>query len=143
MTASERHFVTHATEETIALGQRVELPELGLAAVWEKIPAGDKIQASFTIFSFSCVNICDTLSLTRRREGDTITLAGRSGRRSLKKLLIGARVPRRERDRIPVVRQNGAVLAVYGFGQAEGLRPAPGEPYYIVAIRKNTEEERE
>ena len=121
-------------ERTIELGQRVELPELGLAAIWEKMPSGAKIQSSFTTFDFSCVNICDTLSLTRRREGDA--LAGRSGRRSLKKRLIDAHVPREERDRIPVVRQGDEILAVYGLGQAEGTRPRPGEEFTRLRFEK-------
>ena len=130
------------TERTISLRQRVELPELGLAAIWEKMPSGAKIQSSFTTFSFSCVNICDTLSLTRRREGDSLTLAGRRGRRSLKKLLIDARIPREERDRIPVIRCGGEILAVWGFGQTEGSLPRPGEEFTrlrFVKTGENTE----
>lgn len=132
----DRGEKTPLIERTISLGQRLELPELGLAAVWEKMPPGSNVQASFTTFSFSCVNICGTLSLTRRREGDTITLTGRRGRRSVKKLMIDARIPREERDRVPVIRQGEEILAIWGFGQAEGSLPGPGEEFTRLRFEK-------
>lgn len=50
-----------------------------------------------------------------RRIGDEITLPGRP-RRSLKKLFIDKKIPRLERDLIPVAADGDGVVAVAGFG---------------------------
>lgn len=50
-----------------------------------------------------------------RQTGDEITLPGRP-RRSLKKLFIDKKIPRMERERIPVLADEDGVLAVAGFG---------------------------
>lgn len=50
-----------------------------------------------------------------RQIGDEITLPGKR-RRSLKKLFIDRKVPRWDRDALPVVADDAGVLAVAGFG---------------------------
>lgn len=50
-----------------------------------------------------------------RRLGDELTLP-RRGTKTIKKLFIDEKIPRRERERIPVVADEGGVLAVAGFG---------------------------
>ena len=50
-----------------------------------------------------------------RQPGDEIVLPGRS-RRSLKKLFIDQKIPRRWRERVPVLADAGGVLAVAGLG---------------------------
>ena len=97
--------------------------------------APEEIQRSFNTFTFSCDKMCGTLLVTPRREGDRITLAGRAGERRLKKLFSDAKIPLAERDRVPVIRCGGRVLAVYGFGQAEGSLPAPGAECRTVSIQ--------
>lgn len=55
------------------------------------------------------------LTVRSRQTGDEITLPGRP-RRSLKKLFIDQKIPRRERERVPVLADGDGVLAVAGFG---------------------------
>lgn len=55
------------------------------------------------------------LTVRPRQAGDEIVLPGRP-RRSLKKLFIDQKVPRLERERIPVLADGDGVLAVAGFG---------------------------
>lgn len=50
-----------------------------------------------------------------RQVGDELTLPGRP-RRSLKKLFIDQKIPRRSRERIPVLADGDGVIAVAGFG---------------------------
>lgn len=73
--------------------------------------------------------------LRPRRTGDEITLPARP-RKSLKKLLIDSRFPRRRRDGLPVLECGGAVAAVTGFGADCAFLPRPGER----AIRVTAEE---
>ncbi len=73
--------------------------------------------------------------LRARAPGDAIRLPGRP-RKALKKLFIEARVPRQERERIPVLVLDGQVAAVAGFGCDEHFRPAPGEPSWRVRLEQ-------
>lgn len=50
----------------------------------------------------------------QRLPGDEITLSG--GRKSLKKLFIDRKIPALERDRVPVLADDGGLIAVYGIG---------------------------
>ncbi len=60
-----------------------------------------------------------------RRQGDELTLPKR-GSKTIKKLFIDEKVPRRERERIPMVADGRGVLAVAGFG-GNSAHPAYGE----------------
>ena len=121
-------------------GRETLLPEAGLAAVCRLCPPGGEIQTSFNIFSFSCANICGKLTVACREPGDSIALMGRDGTRSVKKLLMERKVPRDERDLVPLIRDEAGVLAVYGTGQSRRAFPGGDEPFYLITFRKLTEE---
>ncbi len=127
-------------EREVAAGTTLPLPEAGLLLRAEIMPAGAEIQSSFNTFSFSCDKICGKLSVTSRREGDTVVLRGREGTRTLKKLMTDAKLPRRLRGAVPVLRDGAGVLAVYGFGQADRARAAAGETALRVTITETAEE---
>ena len=118
----------------------LSLPEAGLTLFCRKVQESTEIQSSFNIFSFSCANICGKLSVSARKPGDGILFRGRAGTRSVKKLLLDAKIPREKRSAVPVIRDEAGVLAVYGFGQAERAWPRNGEPFYEITIRKDTED---
>lgn len=61
------------------------------------------------------------LTVRSRRTGDEFTLPN-GHRKTLKKLLIDRKVPRLERERIPIVADDGGVIAVAGLG------PNPSHP---------------
>ncbi len=52
-----------------------------------------------------------------RKQGDELTTSG--GTKSLKKRFIDRKIPQWERLAVPVIADEGGVLAVYGFGAAE------------------------
>ena len=65
--------------------------------------------------------------------GDRIRL--RAGTRKLKKLFAERRVPRRDRDRTPVLVQgDGRVLWAAGIAFEKGAEPVPGEPVFQVVM---------
>lgn len=64
-----------------------------------------------------------------RQTGDEITLPGRP-RRSLKKLFIDQKVPRPERDAIPILADGDGVLAVAGLGP-NTAHPRHGELEFV------------
>ena len=127
-------------ERTLLPGRTIALPEAGLECECRLCGPGEEIQISFNIFSFSCDSICDTLSITRRFEGDRIVLLGRPGTRSVKQWMIDAKIPRGERESVPVVRDGLGILAVAGMGQGKRAHAREGEAFYKVIFRKLPEE---
>ena len=69
--------------------------------------------------------------LRPRRTGDVITLPGRD-RKTVKKLLIDAKIPRRNRDALPVFDCEGVVCALTEFGADQAFLPQPGQLAWLV-----------
>lgn len=89
-----------------------------------------KIHNSVNTFCISCDRIQDSLIVRSRRPGDCIRLPGRP-QKSIKKLFTDEKVPRRERDFIPVICDGENVAAVAGFGADERYADASGEAFFI------------
>lgn len=77
---------------------------------------------------------CGRLVLRPRQTGDSISLPGRGGTKTLKKLFIDEKIPRREREQIPVLADEAGVVAVAGFGPDRGRLAAPGEEAYELRL---------
>lgn len=74
----------------------------------------------------------DTQVLLRPRQtGDAITLPARS-RKTIKKLLIDAKLPRQRRDFLPVWVWSGQVCALTEFGVDQAFLPQPGQPAWRI-----------
>ena len=67
------------------------------------------------------------LTVRPRETGDGITLPGRP-HKSVKKLLIDAKVPRADREKLPVVADAAGPVWLAGFGPHAPRRAAPGAP---------------
>lgn len=66
-------------------------------------------------------------TLRSRREGDEVKL-GKRPRKSVKKLMIEAKIPAQERVRVPVLDCGGRPAALGGFGPDAGYLAEPGAP---------------
>ena len=95
-----------------------------------------EIERSPDIFYLARSKLQGGLVVRSRETGDVITLPKR-GSKSIKKLLIDEKVPRRERERIPILADGGGVVAAAGFGPDRNRLAAPGEPAYAVIFRKD------
>lgn len=71
--------------------------------------------------------------LRSRQQGDEIKLPGR-GTKPVKKLFIDHRVPRRERDQIPLLCDERGILALAGFGPSASIAAEPGEVAYEITF---------
>lgn len=76
--------------------------------------------------------------LRSRKAGDEITLPSRP-RKSVKKLLIEQRVPKNERDCLPVFEAEGALIALGRFGADCGALPRVGERCWHIICRNRKE----
>ena len=77
------------------------------------------------------------VTLRPRRTGDAIALPGRN-RKTLKKLMIDAKIPRRDRVRLPVLECGGTVCALTGFGADQRFLPTPGQCAWQVTVEPIT-----
>ena len=103
---------------------RTDIPELGICVICES--PGEDREDSFR------VRTCGTLILRSRREGDTIQLPG--GRKTLKKLFIDRKIPASQRSRIPVIADDGGVVAVLGIGPGRDRLEDPNWEITVITI---------
>jgi tRNA(Ile)-lysidine synthase len=82
---------------------------------------------TFCTFLFHVGEICGTISVGSRREGDKIKLFGSNHTKSLKKLFIENRIPAAKRGLVPVIFDEKGVLAVYGLCRSNRALPKVGE----------------
>ena len=76
------------------------------------------------------------LVLRPRQTGDEIALPRRGGTKTVKKLFIDEKVPRRQRERVPVLTDSQGVAAVAGFGPDKSRLARPGQPSYELIFWK-------
>ncbi len=76
------------------------------------------------------------LTVSSRRPGDRLQPYGMVGEKKVQDLLVDARVPRAERDAVPIVRAGGRVAWVVGIRLAGWAAAAPGEEAVRVAFRR-------
>jgi tRNA(Ile)-lysidine synthase len=117
-------------------GETLTLPEIGMRVSCRELRCPGEIHNSFNTFYFHREKICGRISVASRAEGDSVRLAGRGCTKTLKKLFSEAGLLLRERALVPVVYDEAGVAAVCGFGAAERLTPAPGEPALQLVFSK-------
>jgi tRNA(Ile)-lysidine synthase len=82
---------------------------------------------TFCTFLFHVGDICGTISVGSRSEGDKIKLLGSNHTKSLKKLFIEKRIPAAKRDLVPVIYDEKGTLAVYGICRSNRALPKKGK----------------
>jgi tRNA(Ile)-lysidine synthase len=101
---------------TIPVPGRIELPEAGLALEARLAPAGGyQVPRQRHVAAFDAAALPGPLVVRSRRRGDRFRPFGGPGERRLKSFLIDARIPRWERDRVPVVEAGGEIVWVAGL----------------------------
>ncbi len=107
---------------------QVEVPEAGLRIECAELPGELDPEQARAMSSRWQVHVArrpvgDHLLVRGRRPGDRFHPLGGPGRRKLKEFLIDARVPRHERDRIPLVLADGRrIVWVVGHRMGEPFR---------------------
>ena len=123
-------------DTVLSPGQTVSLTERGLTVSAETVPSDGEIFKSLNIFYFNCAAVCGTITLTSRRDGDKLRLAGRGCTKSLKELFREAGMTQTERDETLVLRDERGVIAVCGFGVAERCAVKSGEPMLKITVKQ-------
>lgn len=100
----------------------------------EKVRGSDKKRTDKSSFLISSEKEIRGIVVRSRRIGDEIKLVGRP-RKTLKKLFIENRIPKEDRDRIPVVCIDDEIAAVYGIGVNEKFKSIKSCNIYYIEIR--------
>lgn len=114
----------------------VEVPELSLRIRLERVTVapwmfeGRPDRAGFS----GSLAAGTRITIRNRRPGDRIRPLGHLGERRLKELLIDHRVPRRQRDRLPLLLIDGKIAWVPGITIAHELRLDDGSSAWQAVI---------
>lgn len=93
------------------------------------------VQATPMDFWLAEERIREPLLLSSRRTGDTLQPPTRPNK-TVKKWFIDEKIPRTERERIPVLRSGDAVAAVGGLGAEECKLAETGQPALHITLKK-------
>ncbi len=130
-------------------GETFNLPETPLQIPGETVIPGTpwkifcKIQKNFTKMTNTPFHFAvkydmisaSVLQVRSRQTGDRLQLPdGHS--RTLKKLMIDRKIPRQDRDLLPVITDGQNILAVAGLGIHWNCCPQEGQPALIVSIER-------
>ena len=127
----------------------VPLPEQGIISIsgtdYSVLcrPAGinEKIKNLFNTFYINCDMINGTLRIRPRQEGDVLRTRFSGHTKSLKKLMIEKKIPRRLRDKIPVLADEAGVVAVAGMGVDLRCAAATAKNTLFVEFSKKGDED--
>ncbi len=95
-----------------------------------------RLNNNLTTFTLDSSKIDGILSVRNRKEGDKIAILGRNGTKTVKKAMIDAKIPRNERENLPVIYCGDKVLAVYGLGVSRDVAATDLENAITVKIKR-------
>lgn len=124
------------TPRVLLPGQRLEIPEAGLAVMAKTVIFEEEINDLFKTYFLKCENIKGNVEVSGRRPGDRLHPVGRGCGKSLKSLFLEAGYTQRQRELTPVFRDGEGILAVYGLGQDERTKPQRGDLALAIHIEK-------
>lgn len=114
-------------DRAVEAGRTVEIPEAGLRVRAELASMGEEVYDLFKTLNIKYENICGKLYCTGRRAGDKLHPAGRGCGKSLKALFQEAGLDRRQRQTVPLFRDERGLLAIYGLALDERAAARPGD----------------
>ncbi len=138
MTAGEAMAFSHS----LAMPGLTAVPELGIeieiAAENTETQVGD-IQNYHWQAAFDYDKMGIPLTVRSRRPGDVFCPAGMGGRhKKLQDYLVDEKIPRRHRDRVPLLCSGDDIVWVLGFRIDERFLPGPGaRRVMIIRVRNN------
>ena len=117
------------------------LPSIGWTIACRRAEAPEQPPDTPDHFFLDPSRLTGPLVIRPRLTGDTITLPRRRAK-TVKKLLIDAKVPRWDRDRLPLLADASGPLWLAGFGPDQGRLSSSGAPALeVIALRTAPAEE--
>lgn len=133
-------FVGRIKEKTPEIVSEVQFKVPG------KIEFGDyEIEAAIAVNSSgnqefpTNLKIGDILTIRNRKEGDKLIPSGMSNFKKLKDIFINEKVPKEERDKIPLVTYNGEIIWIAGIRGDERFKNKQKEKFIRLNVRRKSE----
>lgn len=117
-------------EQILQIPGSVQLPDGGNLVIdyAKKIPKQDQ----YTLVCHA-EHVSLPLAVRVRKQGDKMSWRGLSGTKKLKDIFIDEKIPRRERDKWPIViDQSGRIIWLIGLKKSKQSLQTYGEPLYII-----------
>ncbi len=134
---------TEAFSHTIAIPGLTVVPELGIEI---EIAVGDAETSLRDIQNYRWQAVFDydkmglLLTIRSRRPGDIFCPAGMGGRhKKLQDYLVDKKIPRRQRDRVPLLCAGDDIVWVMGFRTDERFLPGPVSQHVMTVRVRNKE----
>jgi tRNA(Ile)-lysidine synthase len=115
----------------VGVGERGEARWRGWCITWRQERAGRARRSSRGTWVTPGL-----LTLRSAEQGERVHPLGGVGRRPVRRLLMEARVPRRERTGYPVVVRGTSVVWIPGVCRSDAALPSPGEPALRLDARR-------
>lgn len=119
----------------LKLDGKTELPDSPWRFFCRRVTVPANMEKNRHTFYLKRDMICGAVLLRPRKTGDSISLPGRGGK-TIKKLLIDEKIPRRLRERVPILADARSVLAVAGFGPDAPHLAEPGDEAYEITMNR-------
>lgn len=100
-----------------------------------------KLHQSSCIRWFDYDRITDNILIRMREEGDFLIISEDGRRKKLKSYFIDEKIPREERDEVPLIASGKEILWVIGGRTGEGARISPSTKKLLKITIENMEEE--
>lgn len=118
----------------LALRGETEVPDAGWTFSCRPAPAPEEPPSGPDLFYLDPGRLSGPLTVRPRQEGDALAPPGRR-RRTVKKWLIDGKVPRRFRERIPLLADGAGPVWMAGLGPESARLAAPGAPALEIHAR--------
>lgn len=125
-------------ERTLDVPGHVEVPEAGATVVATRLVSGGAISSGADIATVQADSVTWPFTVRNRRPGDRMRPLGAPGSRKLQDVFVDRKVPRRDRDRVPlVVDAAGRIIWVAGLAIAHECRvTAPEAGVVVLELRR-------
>jgi len=121
----------------------VEVPDAGVwiaACIQDGVEQGELVDSGINVAIVQAASVAPPFVVRSRRAGDRMRPLGAPGHRKLQDVLVDRKVPRDERDRVPIVVDSaGRIVWVVGVTIAEECRvTAPATGVVVLKVRRGS-----
>lgn len=117
-------------------GEQGSLRRGSMIISWETTPYNQEIHNSLNTFALKYENMEGVVTVTSRRDGDQVKLAGQAHTKRLKQLFQSQKLTQPQRAAVPVFRDEQGIVAVYGFGTAQRCIPEIGDKIICISCKE-------
>lgn len=131
---------------TIRCGETVGLPELGASVSIRRVDSAVDLtdaERHVQVFSLPARVSTPAFAIRNRRDGDRFQPLGMANGKKLKDFLIDRKIPREDRDALPLLVFENEIIWIAGVEVSERFRVSPGRDLYEVRVDYGTSEIRE